>query len=277
MANIDRVAGFLVSATCREGENYDLLRNMYDSLHGQRARELGHVANVIGGFYQTNLWYGDAERMWEPLSADRQREAMAFLAEHAFTTPTALIDPDILLRLESNGAADKVLRTQESVLRTLLSESRIKRMSEQAARDPESSYAPVEMMRDLSGAIWHPLREGGAVDLYSRNLQRAYVKALASAVEGEGASDLPGLARSGLELAEILIEDTMSRVDDAATIVHLGDLAARIESALDTSKKPAADRSVEATGAPRRRPGVHETSSAALPSRGLHECCWHCR
>ena len=39
---------------------------------------------------------------------------MQFLNEHAFQTPTSLIDPDILDRLESHGAADRILNSQRS-------------------------------------------------------------------------------------------------------------------------------------------------------------------
>ena len=41
LKNIDRVAGYLVKATAKKGENYDLLRNMYDQLVGQREPRAG--------------------------------------------------------------------------------------------------------------------------------------------------------------------------------------------------------------------------------------------
>ncbi len=235
LANLDRVAGFLIAATCKEGEDYDLLRNMYDQIHGQRDRELRHVANVVGGFFRTNLFFGDAERMWEPLSAERQRAAMAFLREHGFSTPAALVDPTLLLRLETNGAADRLVRGQQSLMRTLLSETRVKRMAEQEAREPTGAYAPVEMVRDLSEAAWQTLLDGPAeLDLYARNLQRAHAQLLMDAL-GEGAptSDLPSLARGELEWILGLARERAGQGADETTQRHLQDVISRVEQRLD--------------------------------------------
>ncbi|MED6334697.1 MAG: zinc-dependent metalloprotease [Planctomycetota bacterium] len=235
LANLDRVAGYLISATCEEGENYDLLRNMYDQIHSQRGRELRHVANMVGGFYKTNLFFGDADRMWEPLPADRQRGAMAFLTANAFTTPAALVDPALLARLETNGAADKLVGGQSSLLRTLMSESRIKRMAEEAAHDPEGAYAPVEMVRDLSEAAWQDLLgESTALDLYARNLQRAHVEILAAAAKEEAPkSDLAGLARGELQWVLQLATESLGGAGDESTRRHMVDVIARVKADLD--------------------------------------------
>ena len=93
LQNIDRVAAYLVAACCKPGEDYDLLSNMYDQLLSQRNRELGHVTGVVGGFEQINLFFGDADQIYQPISAERQKEAVAFLLQKAFQTPAKLIDP----------------------------------------------------------------------------------------------------------------------------------------------------------------------------------------
>ncbi len=230
LANLDRVASYLISATCKDGENYDLLRNMYDQVHGQRGRELRHVANMVGGFFQTNLFYGDSDRMWEPIDADRQRGAMAFLSANAFRTPAALVNPELLARLETNGAADKVVGGQSSLLRTLLSEDRVKRMAEHAAHDPSGAYSPVEMVRDLSEAVWQDLlAESAELDLYARNLHRAHVEALSNAAKEEAPkSDLAGLARGELEWVLNLANERLRDVEDESTRRHLLDVIARV-------------------------------------------------
>ena len=88
LKNIDRVAGYLVKATAKAGENYDLLRDVYGELINQRNRELGHVANVVGGLVQNNLWF---PRRQKGLSAQSpptsRRRPSQFLNEHAFQTP----------------------------------------------------------------------------------------------------------------------------------------------------------------------------------------------
>jgi len=247
LANIDRVAGYLVDATCKEGENYDLLSNMYGSLVGQRDRELGHVANVVGGVVRNNAWFGDAPAQYDPVAAERQREAVAFLNEHAFRTPAALIDPDILLRLEAEGAPDRVLSGQERLLSSLLSESRVKRMAEHATRT-EAAYEPVELVEDLRRGIWSELDATPIeVDLYRRNLQRAHVELLAERLASEdAASDLPALARGELNslLAELVV--AFDRAGGRTTRLHLEDVAARIRAALDPHGKKGPDSAATA-------------------------------
>jgi len=256
LANIDRVAGYIVQATCKEGENYDLLENMYSQLLGQRARELGHVANVVGGFDRRNFWYGDAERVYHPVPADEQRGAVAFLNEHAFHVPAALVRDDIVMRLEAAGTADRVLNHQQSVLRTLLSEGRVKRMAEQAERAPDSSYAPRALVADLRQGIFSELEESVvAIDLYRRNLQRAFAETLIEQVRAPRATtDMPAIARGELEEILRLITQASERQAEDVTALHLKDLAARIDAALKGENAPAT-AVTEAPAAPGRRPG----------------------
>ena len=47
LKNLDRVASYLVKATSKKGEDYELLRNMYQQLLAQRNRELGHVVALV--------------------------------------------------------------------------------------------------------------------------------------------------------------------------------------------------------------------------------------
>jgi len=241
LANIDRIAGYLVEATCEEGEDYDLLRNMYDRLMRQRDRELGHVTAVVGGVRHEPLWYGDADRVYHPVGAPRQREAVSFLVANCFETPTKLIAPEIRARLEADGAADLVLRSQRSVIRSLVSDSRLKRMSELAEQGLETVYLPVDLMTDLRQGIFRELGEAPVrVDFFRRNLQRAYVDHLTDELDPtDAASDLPALARGELELLEERIAEAIAAgTADRTTRLHLHDLEARIERALD----PAAPR-----------------------------------
>jgi hypothetical protein len=244
LKNISRVAAYLVEATCVEGEDYRLLENMHGRLLAQRARELGHVASVVGGFVRTNLWYGDAKQVFAPVASDEQRKAVKFLNEHAFHVPKEVINPEIMLRLESSGVADRVLSSQRSVLNALIQEARIKRMAEQVNRDgKDGCYTPAEMLADVRKGIWSELDgESVAIDLYRRNLQRAYVEHLSAFVNNPApASDLPALARNELRALEKRISELgEDKIADGTTAAHLQDTRARIEQTLDPrGKKPA--------------------------------------
>ncbi|HWE37309.1 MAG TPA: zinc-dependent metalloprotease [Isosphaeraceae bacterium] len=236
LKNLDRVAGYLVKATAKKGEDYEQLRNMYSQLVSQRNRELGHVANMVGGFVRNNIWYGDGDRVYEPVAADRQRAAVKFLAENAFQTPKALVEPDILERLESHGAADRILNGQRQLLRMLLIDPRLQRMAEFANRDRKNAYLPVEMLSDLHDGIFSELKADSVeIDLYRRNLQRAFVEILIGHVEpSRSPSELSSLARGELlRIRDELSDKLIDRVKDTTTRYHLLDLKARIVQALE--------------------------------------------
>jgi hypothetical protein len=251
LKNITRVAGYLVDATCKEGEDYELLQNMHGRLLAQRGRELGHVASVVGGFVRTNLRYGDANTIFAPVDAAQQRKAVKFLNEHAFTVPPELVDPAILLRLESNGVADRVLASQRTVVNSLINEGRIKRMAEHSHRNGDKEiYTPAEMLSDVRKGIWSELdKQPIKVDLYRRNLQRAYVEHLAAFVANPApSSDLPALARGELRTLQKQLEGVREDPSgDQATLYHLLDVKARIEQALDPRGRP---RGAEITASP---------------------------
>ncbi len=238
LKNIDRVAGYLVKATAKTGENYDLLRAVYGELINQRNRELGHVANVVGGLIQNNHWFPHGKKVYSAVTPDQQKKAVQFLNEHAFQTPRSLIEPDIVDRLESHGSADRILAAQQSLLRMLLNQRRLNRMSELAARTPDAAYRPTDLMSDLHEGIWGELAKPAAVeiDLYRRNLQRAYVDLLAATLDTPSTdSDLPALARAELERVLKETSGRLAPVADSSSIaqVHLKDIKTRVEHALD--------------------------------------------
>ena len=74
LKNIDRVAGYLVKATARKGEDYEQLQNMYVQLVGQRNRELMHVVDLVGGSVQTNFFYGDGDKPYDAVAGRAAEE-----------------------------------------------------------------------------------------------------------------------------------------------------------------------------------------------------------
>ncbi|MEC8301052.1 MAG: zinc-dependent metalloprotease [Planctomycetota bacterium] len=243
MKNIDRVADYLVEACAREGEDYDLLNNMYSQLLSQRTRELMHVTAIVGGYEEINLFYGDADQIYHPIAAGRQKKAVQFLIQQTFKTNPKLISPQITLRLETSGAADRILSSQRSILSSLMRTSRLDRMAEQVQRVADSEgeetvYRPEQLLNDLTHGIWSELKaEEVSVDLYRRNLQRTHVEMLADKVEqSSAASDVPGLCM--VQLKKILRMLDKKRGSDAVTQAHLAELTQAIKIVLDPNNPP---------------------------------------
>jgi len=238
LANLERIADMLIDATAEEGEDYRILDNMHGALLGQWSREMGHVANVVGGVERVNLWYGDAEQRYFPIDRGRQREAVQFLNDYAFQTPMMFLDPDVTGRIEATGAVDRVLSAQTRLLRSLLSDDRVARMSEHAQRDSDDAYQPVELLYDLREGVFGELRSGRPeIDYSRRGLQRAYLDLLVNRMDtADDSGDLPGLARGELVAIGDLARNATGA--DEATTRHLADLVARVDRALDPARTP---------------------------------------
>ena len=235
LRNLERVAGYLVKATSKPGKDYELLADEYGALLAQWSREMGHVANVVGGVEEINLYYGDASRRFFPNAADYQQQAVSFLLEHALATPTNLTSQDIVARLTAEGTAQRVLTAQNAVLRNLNSSRRIDRLDEIEQTSTNATYSPAKLFTDLRDGIFRELGPTPTdIDLYRRNLQRSFVEMLSANLKNPPSnSDLPAYSRAELEA----IRERIKRTDLSGTKpmvqLHLKDLTARITRALD--------------------------------------------
>lgn len=233
--NLKRVAALLIPATTNEGEDFERLELMYDEMMGQLDRELGHVVNVVGGLRGLDLRQGQGERVFEPVAADEQRRAVAFLIANVFETPEWTRPAPVLDRVKKSGTPSRLLSTQSRLLGSLLSSSRLGRMSEHAARS-RSGYTPADLFLVLRLGIFRELSERPvAPTLERRNLQRAYLDLLIARAGSEDAgNDDAALARleliAILELAKSALEATK---DERTVRAHLLDLVADSERALD--------------------------------------------
>jgi hypothetical protein len=260
LANIRRIAEFLLPATTEEGEDYSTLREIYLELLGQRNRELGHVANVVGGVVRTRKVAGQEGLVHAPVPRGKQKEAMMLLTQESFRTPTELLRKDILGRIEPTGATDRVLQGQRLVLNILTDNGRMGRIIEhQALPGNTEAYRLSEMLADLRSGVWSELSSAPVkADVYRRNLQRAYLEifntrlnppAPAAAPVGLPAGfvpfrapALPGEARAIMraELRELdaLLARAIGRAADRDMKAHLRDSRDQIERILKPVPSP---------------------------------------
>ncbi|MGH7751661.1 MAG: zinc-dependent metalloprotease, partial [Gemmatimonadales bacterium] len=121
LANIKRLVPMLLPATTTNPlDDYDELNTMYGEVIGQWAREMGHVAVVVGGTYRHEKYPNQAGVIHVAVPRARQREAVQFLLENAFTTPTYFLDFEILRRVEPYGTVDRIRQRQMALLNQLL-------------------------------------------------------------------------------------------------------------------------------------------------------------
>jgi Met-zincin/Domain of unknown function (DUF5117)/Domain of unknown function (DUF5118) len=265
MKNIKRVADMLLTATTQPGEPYDDLQELYTRMLGQWATELRHVVPMVGGMNSQQKHGGQDGVLFAPVPKDKQIAAVKFLHEHAFATPTWAVRPEILRRIEPNGALDRFKALQSNLLNSLLSNTRIARLNEQEAMDGAAAYRPVDFMTDVRKGVFAELdaASGVKVDAYRRNLHRAYLDNLAEKLNGRApvTDDTRGLVRSELRSLSADITKAMAKTTDRATRAHLDDVKDQIAKILD----------------PKFIPPAPANPLAALFGRGFEEepaGCW---
>ena len=255
IANLKRVLPELPAWTAADGEDYEDLEELYGELVNQWNRYVGHVVTLVGGVYETRKTSDQGGQVYEVVPREKQAEAVQFIIEEVFKTPTWLQSEKILRRIEAGGAVERIRRRQVARLEQLLDPERMQRLIEAGAVDGPGTYSLIELMNDIREGVWSELATGAFVDTNRRNLQRAHVERLAEVMEdqeeeedagpggggggGPGGggdrppvdvsqSDIPALARA--QLARIR-EDATTVVDrstDLMTRYHLEDVIERI-------------------------------------------------
>jgi hypothetical protein len=254
LANLQRVARMLVSATTTEkGEPYEDLAELYGRMLGQWTLEMNHVAAITGGFSTQQKHIGQAGVRFTPISKARQAEAVKFLNDNAFATPTWAIDREVLRRIEPIGVLNRVRNAQNSVLNNLLSSARFARLVEQQALDGETAYQPGEFLADVRKGVWKELDTPQVrIDAYRRNLQRAYLDLVNNKLNAPPAPPPQGLPpqfaalfvvsgderpsyRAELRSLNASVGAALARTTDRATRVHLEGVRDQIAKILNPS------------------------------------------
>ncbi len=244
VANLKRIIPNLIEWTTTEGENYEDLDEIYGQVIGQWNRYNGHVRSNVGGMHQTYKTADQEGAVYDFVPKEKQKEAMTWLQENTFATPTWMLERDILERIEGIGSVDRIGNAQENTLNQILSPDRLARMFENEALNGSDAYTPIEMMSDLRNGIWSELRSGSEIDIYRRNLQRAHIERMKYLMSEDefrsfrsrvniSKSDIRPLVRAELVNLREQIRNGINRTTDRMSRYHLQDALERIDLILD--------------------------------------------
>ncbi len=269
LKNIKRIMSFLASATIQKGEDNSDLSELYERLIGQWRDEMGHVVHLVGGEYMREKSGSQPGSRFTPVSAERQRAAVRFVAANVFATPTYLVDTAVLRRIEAAGALERIRTAQSGVLTDLLSDDRANRMTEIGAlfSHLNAAYSAAALYDDVRHAVWSELAGGTVrVDAFRRNLQRSYVALLSEkvapppptpgpsgrrrprstgAVDPTTGADVRGIARGELVALNSEIAAALGRTADRETRLHLLDCRNQIDRALHPERGAVASASAD--------------------------------
>jgi Met-zincin/Domain of unknown function (DUF5117)/Domain of unknown function (DUF5118) len=229
LRNIDRVVPMLIPATSRLGGSYQPLREMWDALIQQRHRELSAVVKFVGGVEETRYQAGRGKAPFAPVPAEKQRAAVKFLIERGFSRPHAMLDPEVLLRVAQTGATDGLQDSNQKLLQRLVDGGVFQRMAEAQSLNPKlKGYSGLEMLYDLNDGLFSELASGTpTIELYRRELQRAYVTLLIQRLDGPPSEFRAGVRLGAGDLSDKIIP-AIKRAK-GVTAAHLHDLATELQ------------------------------------------------
>jgi hypothetical protein len=251
------VVNYIPGATIRPGEDNSDLEEIYNRTVGQWATEGNHVATLVGGGTVQYKSGSQPGPVYVPISRARQAEAVRFINENVFRTPTWLIKPEIAARIEAGGMVARISNAQQRVLNNLLDDGRMNRLLEQegTVRDASQVYTLASMLDDVRRGIWEELGSARPmIDVFRRELQNDFLTlvdrklnpppASATPVQqnffGPPPAPLSEDAKSHLrgELVALRseIQRAVPRAGDRATTLHLQGSVHRIDDILEPKK-----------------------------------------
>ena len=257
------------SKLARPGEGYQVLRRALGRGLGEYNGGLLTSSKFIGGIYHHRDHVGDPNGRlpFEPVPADKQREALELLRNYAFKEgnfelPASLLNKLAIERLPSLDGIDglfntpridfpwhdTVLNLQRAVLGRLFNPVTLARMQDNELRfaSNETAFTMADLFSGLDRSIWSELDGGGAkIASLRRNLQREYLKQLIRLTLRPGPSAAPEdattLARASLASLQTKIHDVLSagKITDSTSNAHLQETDDRITAALQAQmQKP---------------------------------------
>ncbi len=251
LANLEVITENLIEWVYEDRSNYDTLGELYNEIALQWWRYMGHALAHVGGVYEDHKTFDQDGAVYTPVEREKQEKAIEFLGSHGFSTPTWIVNEEVLDRVSQADFVDSFRGRQVSLLNQLLDPQRIARLIEYERR-AQNTYSPFEMMDATQAVVWSELDSNQAVDVHRRNLQRAYIERMEYLMTEDlpdlpeafrqfigwtqvnvSQSDIRPIVRDQLESLLSDVQSTKNSVQDRATRVHLNDIERRIDSILD--------------------------------------------
>ncbi|HKY32356.1 MAG TPA: zinc-dependent metalloprotease [Candidatus Polarisedimenticolia bacterium] len=243
----------------RDGEGYQIMRRSFVEGIGQFVPALVNVSKYIGGLYTHRDHVGDPQGRlpFQPVPADRQREALTFLRQSVFSSDSFDLPPELLNKLAASRwwdfnwsvfamprmefpLHDTILALQQITLQNLYHPVKLDRLVDLEKLYPagQKPFTLTEMFNGLKESIWSEVHGAAParIDSFRRALQRDHLKRLSDLV----VKPSPDTPEDAVTMARANLGDLKGRIDgalkapglDPATRAHLEETRARIDAAL---------------------------------------------
>ena len=235
--NLKRIIPNLINWTTEDGKDYEDLQYMYGQVASQFSRYMGHVTTNVGGVYQQFKTSDQDGPVYSHVDKSYQKNCVKFLNQNLFDTPTWMIDENILNKIQFSGALDRVRGLQSSYLNRLLDFGRLARMIENEALNGRNSYTINELMLDLKNGIFNELNDNSNIDIFRRNIQRAFIQRLGYLMKES--QNIPSFFRSSSRITRVKVDESDIR---PVTLGILMDLRKELNKA---QKKYSSNKSIK--------------------------------
>ena len=254
-----------------DGMGYQRVRRAFRSLLGQYSRAMFLATRFIGGQYHHRDHKGDKDGRlpYVPVPAKKQREALAFIKEHALSDNTFDFPPKLLNSIaitrwsdwgtSSNNSSrldypihDVILRNQGQILGRLLDANVLSRVQDTELKfSGDDVFTMPELFTGITDAVWVELDKNADakqwtnsdafISSFRRGLQREHLKQLIKLVldaDSGTPEDARSLAR--LHLTQInnrlktVLQNSKAKLD-VYSVAHLEESQDRVDKALDAN------------------------------------------
>lgn len=187
--NLKRIVPHIVEWTTAEGEDFMNAGKLLMAVINQWKMYAGHVTAYVGGFYINNPVSGEQTDRYVPVEKEKQKEAVAYLAEEVFTVPEWLFGAEVWkksypVRMSPVGEVEyspynTVRELQYATFYDLMKDDRLLRMYEaETMKGKKNVYTPEEMFADLHRTVFKGSLQGRNLSLYERMTQKNYIDAI---------------------------------------------------------------------------------------------------
>lgn len=245
--NLKRILPNILNWSQEPNESYQNAKTLYSEVIGQYSRYMGHVVKNVGGIYTSPKTIEEKGAIFQAVPFAKQKEAMTFLNIQLFATPTWLINKDLIERTGVNST-DLFQGVQKNTLAKLQNANTINKLINDEALNGAKAYTAANLFSDLKKGVWSELATHKNIDVYRRNLQKAYIdnmtKLISAPATPAAASAFPGIRIADPRSSDVssigrahltaLATDIRSAIPSASGMskYHLQDLLVRINSAL---------------------------------------------
>lgn len=250
--NLQRLIPQLMTWSREPNDDYTNLDEIYGQVTAQFSRYMGHVVRNVAGIFRTPKVVEQTGPVYEITPKAKQVSAVSFLNQQLFATPNWLINNEIFSRTGGNPLII-IGNIQSSILSRLFNTNTLGKMISAEAELGSNAYRMTDLFNDLKKGIWSELATRKTIDVYRRNLQKAYVETLINILNPPAAtgttttirfgasapslntnnSDIKSLIRAHLVSLRNEITSSAVSIADPLSKYHLQDVAKRIDNALN--------------------------------------------